>query len=367
MKLRNVVLGVVLAGYWLLLSGWGYKGHEIIGKNSALSFNEAMVQFDVWIPVLTSHSADADKRKSSDNTEGVKHYIDIDNYPEFVENGSISQNLDTLIALHGRDFILDQGILPWATIRAFDTLVSHFETGKFEEAALIAADLSHYVADGHMPLHLTANYDGQLSGNNGIHSRYESTMIGKFASQLIYEGGEISCVDDVSGFIFRYIYENNQYVDSLINADNYAKSVNASTSSSAYSNALWEMTGDLTIDLFDDASFSLAELIYTAWVKAGSPSFDVQLFSEKWGQNNTHLSTVYFEDSLLKVDFELTVASQVSFDVFNLKGEKLFFQSFGHLNGGNHQIQIPLEVSKGLYLMVFNCNGSSDSIKFNVD
>lgn len=367
MKLKDGVLMVFLAGSWLLLSGWGYKGHEIIGKNSSQSFNAEMAQFDSWVPILTSHSGDADKRKSWDKNEGIKHYIDIDNYPEFVENGAISQNLDTLIALHGRDFILDQGILPWATIRAFDTLVSYFETGKFEEAALIAADLSHYVADGHMPLHLTANYDGQLSGNDGIHSRYESTMIGKFASQLICEGGEVSYVEDVSGYIFRYIYENNQYVDSLINADNYAKSVNASTSSSAYSNALWEMTGDLTIDLFEDASFSLAELIYTAWVKAGSPSFNVQLFSEKWRQNNTHLSTVYFEDNLLKVDFELAITSQVSFDVFSLKGEKLFFQSFGQLDGGNHQVQLPLDVSKGLYLMVFNCNGSSDSIKFNVD
>jgi hypothetical protein len=41
----------------------------------------------------------------------------------------------------------------------------------------VAADIGHYVADMHQPLHLTRNYNGQLTGNYGIHARYEGQMI----------------------------------------------------------------------------------------------------------------------------------------------------------------------------------------------
>ncbi|MFA9389688.1 MAG: T9SS type A sorting domain-containing protein [Prolixibacteraceae bacterium] len=364
--MKNIISVGILFTCWLLLSGWGYKGHEIIGKNSALSFNDEMGQFESWVTILANHSGDADKRKSWDKSEGIKHYIDIDNFPEFNTDGKISQNMDTLILKHGRDFLLDQGILPWATLRAYDTLVSYFESKNFDGAALIAADLSHYVADGHMPLHITANYDGQLSGNDGIHSRYESTMINAHQNDLNYEGGEIVRIENVADYVFSYIYNSNRFVDSILQADNYAKKVSPSITSAAYTDTLWQSTRKLTILQFEKASFSLAELIYTAWLTAGSPSFDDHTFSKELSEYESILNSVYYRDSMLTVEFGLNASTQIVCEVFNLNGEKLAGREIGYFEKGQQQFTLNLNLPDGIYLLSIESNRSKESQKFFV-
>ncbi len=68
------------------------------------------------------------------------------------------------------------------------------------------------------------------------------------------------------------IYGNYIYVDSVLNADKEAKSYAGNTNSDQYYQKLWELSGNFTISLFKHASKSLAELIITAWINAGSPN-----------------------------------------------------------------------------------------------
>jgi hypothetical protein len=136
---------------------------------------------------------------------------------------------------------------------------------------LFAADLGHYVADGHQPLHITRNYNGQYTNQTGIHSRYETKMIGNYLTQIIYTDDSATQIHDVSGYIFSYIYNNYEYVDSLLLADSLAHALTGSTSSDQYYSNLWASAQGFTIDLFKVASYSLAGLIYTAWIEAGSP------------------------------------------------------------------------------------------------
>ena len=41
------------------------------------------------------------------------------------------------------------------------------------DTVLFAAVASHYMQDAHMPLHASNNYDGQLTGQTGVHARFE--------------------------------------------------------------------------------------------------------------------------------------------------------------------------------------------------
>jgi hypothetical protein len=255
----------------LMLMSWGNTGHRIISGKAALSFNAEMEDFQMWVDALIEHASDADIRKQWDPDEGPRHYIDIDLYDEFQLFGTIPQNIEDAIAQHGYSFVYDAGVLPWATLKTYDSLVACFQRLDWDRAVLYAADLGHYVADGHMPLHITANYDGQYTGNYGIHSRYESSMVNTYQGQILYEGFEIEPIPDVRQYIFDYLYSNYAYVDSVLAADDYAKSVNSNTSSSEYKQALWQETGGFTVMLFEKASHSLAELIYSAWAEAGKP------------------------------------------------------------------------------------------------
>jgi hypothetical protein len=271
-KARRLLFTILFLPGLIILSGWGSAGHKKISEHAPASFPYSMTFLKAsWTILLSEHASDADIRKGWDPDEGPKHYIDIDDYPEFLQNGRIPQSYDSVVALHGSSFVLDKGILPWSTITAYDSLRNCFQRLDWSKAGLFAADLGHYIADGHMPLHITRNYNGQYTNQTGVHSRYESTMIGKYNTEIIYPDDSVMMIPDVGSAVFSYIYYNYQFVDSVLVADKQADSIAGSTSGNAYYEQLWSRSRLFTTDLFKRASFTLAGLIYTAWVQAGSP------------------------------------------------------------------------------------------------
>jgi hypothetical protein len=255
----------------LFFIGWGWVGHKIINFNTILSALPEMEFFEYWADSLEAHASDADYRKSIDPDEGPRHYIDIDNYPEFLATGMINQNFDSLVAIHGYNFVIDQGVLPWAILGRLDSLQTAFENGEWRNAMLHASDVGHYIGDMHMPLHLTRNYNGQYTGQYGIHSRYESNMIGQYSNQIVYDGDTLIYIENLSDYVFNIIYDNYVYVDSVLKADSIATAFAGGTTGAAYYAKLWELTKPFTILLFKNASYKLTCLIYSAWINAGSP------------------------------------------------------------------------------------------------
>ena len=271
MRLKKYIALLFIVICSTLFISWGWQGHRIINFNTILTALPEMNFFEYWADSLADHASDADYRKQSDPDESPRHYIDIDNYPEFVQTGMINQDFDSLVAIHNYSFVMGQGILPWAILRRIDSLQTAFEMGDWHNAMLHASDLGHYIGDNHMPLHLTRNYNGQYTGQNGVHSRYESSMIGQYSSQIIYEGDSLQYIDNLPDYVFNIIYDNYIYVDSVLLADSIATAFAGNTTSTAYYNKLWELTKSFTIPLFKSASYKLTCLIYTAWVNAGSP------------------------------------------------------------------------------------------------
>ncbi len=273
----------------IFLSSWGAKGHYTINNKCPESFPASMAAFRVWADSLDIHGSDADNRKNSDPTESPKHFIDIDTYPEFNSTGRIASTYDSIVTAHGSCYVIKNGTLPWATVNMYDTLRSDFQKLRWHKAMLDASDLGHYVGDGHMPLHLATNYDGQLTGQGGVHSRYETAMVGYYLTELSnYTGEEVHFVSHVNKYVFDYIYFNYQYKDSVLAADTYARNLAGKTSSTAYYAALWSQI-KVTTMIFQHTSHSLAELIYSAWVEAGSPAFGATTLS---AVENTEASNI---------------------------------------------------------------------------
>ena len=271
MKIKSKLALVVIPICSLLFVGWGNVGHRIINKQTILSVTPEMSFWGSWSDLLAAHGSDADNRKKIDPTEKPKHFIDIDNYPEFIANGYISQDFDSLVLIHGNSFVMAQGILPWAIMKTIDSLQTAFQNNQFNKAMLLAADLGHYIGDLHMPLHITRNYNGQYTGQSGVHSRYESNMINTYNTQIQYLGDSLVYVNNISDFVFDMLYNNYVYVDSVLKCDSLAKAFAGSTSSTAYYSKYWELSKNFTTELFRSASHKLTCLIYTAWLNAGSP------------------------------------------------------------------------------------------------
>lgn len=227
---------------------------------------------DEFKDAIVEHSVDPDNRKRGDKTEGPKHFIDIDFYKEF-SDGIIIMSRDSLNKLYGEQVVTKEGILPWATENTFYKLMNAFKEKDKEKILLYASDLAHYVGDGHQPLHATVNYNGQLTDQKGVHSRYEIDMIDNYLPiiEKKYDDQIPYYVKNIPSMVFNYIAESNNYVELILSADKFAAKKTDGNFNSEYYRLLWFKTKYVTINEINSAALCLSSLIYSAWMDAGKP------------------------------------------------------------------------------------------------
>lgn len=265
--IRYSILFVLL----FTLGSWGEKAHRKINASCVDFFPAELNRMKVWGPALGDHSSDADFRKKNDKNEFNRHFIDIDNYEDFDNTHKITEDYKIACTQYGKANVIKNGTLPWVTDSTYNALVQDFKSENWQQALLTAADLGHYVADGFMPLHLTANYNGQLSNQTGIHSRYEETMIDKYIDQIRFKTSGIKKITNVKSYIFRYIYDNYSYIGMLLQADSRAYEKAGKQYNEIYYENLWKGTSLFTTQLLHESSKTLASLIYSAWLEAEKP------------------------------------------------------------------------------------------------
>jgi hypothetical protein len=294
----------VSAVFILLFAGWGSVGHKIINTNITVCFPSSMNFPDTWGPFLIAHASDPDNRKGSDPTESPRHFIDIDAYPEFVANGYIDQSYNANVTLHTSSWVINQGTLPWAIVLWEDSLKRAFQQGNWSMAMQLSADLGHYVGDGHQPLHCTENYDGGMTNQSGVHSRYETSLVKQFQNLIVYTNDSASYVSNISNYVFDFIYLSNRDVDTVLYGDSVAHAVAGSTSGTVYLQKFWDICGSQIIQLMKNASKSTADLIYTAWIDAGSPNPN--------GSNPVELTSFTANSSSGKVTLSWKTATEIN-------------------------------------------------------
>ncbi len=282
----TIIGGALVCLALVPLHGWGYQAHrEVNGRAVDLlsgPLGEYFQQQRHWLVAL---STDPDQRRQFLSTEGPNHYIDL----EYYDAPPIS-----VIPIHrqaaeekfGREKLPEWGTLPWHLLGVTNALKEAFENGEWERSVVLAADLGHYVADGHMPLHTTVNYNGKETGNEGIHHLFESTMIRRHFSDYQPSGLEITPIENPGESVFAWMEESFGYIDQLLAADSAGRSgltkAEVATLSQGYSadpvsipdaylDHLYEATGPLAWQQLDKAITRSAALWLWAWEQAGRP------------------------------------------------------------------------------------------------
>lgn len=330
---------------------WGGATHKVINKEAVKHLPSSLTLFSNNAQWISDHAVDADNRKSSDPTESPKHFIDIEDYAEF-KTGTLSHDINVLIAEYGSSKVTSIGVVPWATMWSLDSLTQTLRRGDSTKALQFAADLGHYVGDAHQPLHVTTNYDGGQTGNSGIHSRYETSMMGTYLSQIVVVKDQVHFVEKPIDYAFTYITRGNDLVDSILHADTYAKTLANSTSSAAYYAALWDKTGAMTKIQIQTATVDLASLWYTAAVNAGLISLTSASYAGEFKPQFELLQNYPNPfNPTTTISFSLGSASNVSVKIYNLLGEEVETLVSGDRSAGVFRVQWNAAgVASGIYL-----------------
>jgi hypothetical protein len=253
-------------------AAWGGRTHEIVNRRAVDLLPEPARS--AWLPLassLASHAGDADHRKSTTTDEPPRHYIDIDFYgkPPFDD---VPRDLGVLKRKHGAEAVAKWGVAPWAVEECWTMLVRSLEVGDWGSAGAWAADLGHYVADTHQPLHCTMNYDGQRTGNRGIHLRFEVRMMDRhYREEVLDDAPPVAAAgEDPLESCFAWIAEAYDGLGPLLEGDDAAAAVDP-RHGDRYYEILWERTGAVAETQVRRATEDLAALWLSAWEAAGSP------------------------------------------------------------------------------------------------
>lgn len=201
---------------------WGFRSHEEIHRRAIKALPpEARSFFELHALELIERSTEADKRRFTDKSESRTHYINIDRYGKYPFS-DLPRSYDEAVAKFGKDSVDVGGTVPWRITEFTRGLTEAFNQNDTSGIIFYAANLGHYVADAHVPLHATLNYDGQLTDQHGIHARWESHLPEKYLSTYDLEIRPARLIADPLENAFRIVLNSVQKVDSLLTADKKA-------------------------------------------------------------------------------------------------------------------------------------------------
>lgn len=163
---------------------WGQTGHTYANTAAVgtLPPDTSLAKFFAANQAfLAAHSSDPDLWRDTQHVpgEGPHHFIDLDAYgtPSDFALHNLPVTRADADAKFGHDYVESKGTVDW-TIELWTNRLSDAMKGNDPDLILAdAAILGHYVADAHVPFHSAVNYDGQLSGQRGIHVRFEEEMV----------------------------------------------------------------------------------------------------------------------------------------------------------------------------------------------
>lgn len=269
--------------------GWGFWAHRTINKAAVGLLPEPLRDFYLThSDYLSEHAVDPDMRRGKWKNEGEYHYMDMDDYGTY-PNFKVPATYAEAVKKYGEKAVVKDGMVPWRVGMDVDSLSSAMKAHDIPLVLHLSADLGHYVADMHVPLHATKNYDGQFTGNIGVHYRWESGIPNRFGSGYSFDGIDSArYIRNPVGHALKILTHSYSLLDRIYRADSLAKAgipsgdlykieMKNGRKEYIYSDEYYrkfnnELNGMVESQL-RAATNAVASYWYTAWVNAGKPRF----------------------------------------------------------------------------------------------
>ncbi len=210
--------------------------------------------------------------KEADPAEGPRHYFEPDRLAPDTDIRQLSPLEATALSSMGLR-PEEIGIAPWTIVDLLGKMTEAMRTNDWLWAARCGATLGHYVADVHMPLHCTRNYNGQETGQHGIHTRFESDMTKAFFRPDQIAPAPTVYIEDPFRTVMEWTAHSASLVQDVLKADIIAKrSAAGRIDTEGYYLKLWDITQETVNTQLENSITHLSSLWYTAWVNAGKPT-----------------------------------------------------------------------------------------------
>lgn len=261
-------------------AAWGIEVHKfIMARAIALLPGEIRPYFRKYEASIAEHAGDPDLwRTVGWLEEPPRHFVDMDAYGPYPFK-ELPHDYDDAVKRYGLDFVIKNGTLPWRAEEIYKKLVEAF-TQKApyarENIRLFSSVLAHYVADAHQPFHAALNYDGQLTGQWGVHARFESELFDRFEQKLHLSPPTLTSIGNPREFVFSALTTSFTFVQPILDADKAAVG-----SREFYDDEYFERffggVKPILEKRLSDSIAAVAASVGAAWVEAGRPAVPVTI------------------------------------------------------------------------------------------
>jgi len=264
---------------------WGFEAHRfIMDRAIGLLPAELRPLFDRYRATVVERSIDPDTwRTAGFAEENQHHFLDLDwagfgDYPF----AALPRDYAEAVAKFGRAQIDRNGTLPWRAAEYHGNLRRAFEEYRQPTALrrfdllFFAASLAHYVSDAHVPFHASVNFDGQETGQHGIHARFESVLFERYRAQLMVSPRPLPPIRNPRDFIFDRLLEGTQLVPVVLKLDREAIGTRDEYDDAYYAR-FFEAARPVLERRLGEAVAAVAAAIAGAWDSAGRPPVPVDL------------------------------------------------------------------------------------------
>ncbi|MDN5200788.1 zinc dependent phospholipase C family protein [Fulvivirgaceae bacterium BMA10] len=296
-KITFIIIAVIpcLTGFNI----WGFFAHQKINELAIFSLPPEMFAFYKRnVIYITENAVNPDKRRYAVKSEGPKHYIDLDMYHKNNANRP-PKYWNMAIEKYGIDSLLAKGIAPWHIQLMKQLLTKAFQEKNPKDILKYSTEIGHYLADIHVPLHTTSNYNGQLTNQHGIHGFWESRLPELFSKDYDFFVGKAIYINDTQETVWDIVMRSNEMVDSVLNIEKqltiefppdkkYSFEERngrlVKVYSKAFSTAYHNKLSGMVERRMRSSVHMISSFWYTCWVDAGQPNLDDLLdfkFSEE--------------------------------------------------------------------------------------
>lgn len=281
------------AGLLLSLCSWGFLVHRTSTQLAVYQLPDNLQPFFYEnLDYLVRYSVRPDERRNSDPSEGPKHFIDAERFgPDALDK--MPHDWSAAVAQYGEDSLKKNGYVTYWVINQKNKLTEAFRSGNRDSILFYATDLAHYVEDANVPLHTTENHDGQLSGQRGLHSLWESMIPEiELTGYNLYEEHKATYLKKPDDAIWKAAREAHALLPQLFalekevskdftDSTKYRVQIRNGRESKSYSTAFAKayaqrLGPSINAQLLKSAHL-VSDFWYTAWVDAGKPAIDAWL------------------------------------------------------------------------------------------
>jgi hypothetical protein len=194
-------------------------------------------------------------------------------------------------AAFAKDYLIKNGILPYHLYALQRQLTEAFIQKDRNRILKLSAEMGHYLSDAHVPLHTTANYDGQFTKQSGIHAFWESRLPELFTdARYDFIVGRAEYITKPKDFFWKVILDANKLTSKVLEIE---KEVNAQFADdkkycietvngvayqkpcAEYAELYHNKLEGMVEEQMRNAILALGSAWYTAWIDAGQPNLDI--------------------------------------------------------------------------------------------